>query len=81
VTDEEYSDHYQDKLERLKKCIKEQLKPIDQDIVEICVMCDFSGKRAAEELGLSYDNVRQRLSRSISKLRQKCRQAWLNLQP
>jgi RNA polymerase sigma factor (sigma-70 family) len=72
----EYDNHYLDKLERLKKCIQEQLKPIDKEIVEICLLCDFSGKRAAEELGLSYDNVRQRLSRSVSKLRQKCRQAW-----
>jgi len=63
--DFEYCPHYQSKSEHLIACAKQQLKPIDFDVVEMCVLCDFSRKRVAEELHMKIENVRQRLSRAV----------------
>ncbi len=75
--EDHYSDSYLAKIEDLKNCIKRQLKPQDQEIIELSIMCDFSSERVAKELNLQAPNVRQRLSRAIKKLRGKCRQIWL----
>jgi RNA polymerase sigma factor (sigma-70 family) len=74
-----YSSHYQDKLSGLIECAKKQLKDEHFQILELSVLCDFSSQRVASELNLKSDNIRQILSRSIKKLREKCRQIWLNL--
>jgi RNA polymerase sigma factor (sigma-70 family) len=75
--EEHYSDNYLAKTEDLKNCVERQLKPQDQDIVELCVVCEFSSERVADELSLNAPNVRQRLSRALKKLREKCREIWL----
>jgi RNA polymerase sigma factor (sigma-70 family) len=76
--EDNYDSHYQEKLEQLMRCVKEQLKEQDREIIELSVMADFSSKRVSEELGMSSDNVRQRLSRSLKKLREKCKSVWLD---
>jgi RNA polymerase sigma factor (sigma-70 family) len=75
-----YSSHYFERSSALVDCAKNQLKPEQFSIVEMCVLCDFTAVRTAEELNLSSTNVRQILSRSLKKLREKCKQLWLNLQ-
>ena len=71
-----FSNEFNLKLENLKKCIQSQLSTQDQEIIEMSVMSDFSSQNVAEKLNLTAANVRQKLSRSIKKLRQKCRQVW-----
>jgi|LakMenE01Jun11ns_1017448.scaffolds.fasta_scaffold9820187_2 RNA polymerase sigma factor (sigma-70 family) len=71
-----FSNEFNLKLENLKKCIQSQLSNQDQEIIEMSVMSDFSSQNVAEKLNLTAANVRQKLSRSIKKLRQKCRQVW-----
>jgi RNA polymerase sigma factor (sigma-70 family) len=73
-----YSKHYQDKMSSLVECAKKQLKNQHFQVLELSVLCDFSSQRVASELNLKPDNVRQILSRSIKKLREKCRQIWLD---
>ncbi len=72
-----YSQSYYDRTENLINCAKKQLKTVDFDILELSVFCDFDSKKIATKLNLKPDNVRQRLSRSLKKLREKCRQIWL----
>jgi RNA polymerase sigma factor (sigma-70 family) len=70
------SSFYEAKMSHLLECVKKQLSGVDFDIVEMSILCDFSGKRVAEETGLTPGNVRQRLFRSVNKLREKCRNVW-----
>lgn len=74
-----YSGHYYYRTEILIDCARQSLKPKHFEVVELCVLCDFSSQRAAAELNLKPDNVRQILRRSLKKLREKCRQIWLSM--
>jgi RNA polymerase sigma factor (sigma-70 family) len=73
---EEISEYYLEKIDTLKDCIKKELKETDQKIIELNILHDFSSKEVAEKLGTTPENVRQRLSRSLKKLRQKCKEIW-----
>ena len=75
-----YSDSYYSRAESLINCAKKQLKNLDFDIVELSVLCDFDSKTVSEQVNLRPDNVRQKLSRSLKKLREKCRQIWVEMQ-
>ena len=74
------SPRYQDKLDRLQVCIQKQLNTADHKIMQLSIVSDFSSQRIAEESGLTSSNVRQRLSRSIKKVRKHCADIWSNLQ-
>ena len=71
-----YSDTYQSRIEHLKECVKKNLKEQDYSIVELCTISDFSSEMVAAQLGLSPANVRQKLSRSLKKVREICRRVW-----
>jgi RNA polymerase sigma factor (sigma-70 family) len=71
-----YSLHHKTFLVHLLNCIRKNLKDVDLKIVEMCVQYDFASLEVAKELDLSPDLVRQRLKRSLSKLREKCKDYW-----
>jgi RNA polymerase sigma factor (sigma-70 family) len=71
------SAEYQAKLDRLKECTKNQLSDLDMEIVELCVAQDFKSAEVATKLNITPDNTRQRLSRALKKLREKCREVWI----
>jgi RNA polymerase sigma factor (sigma-70 family) len=71
-----YSDRYQNRIEHLKECVKKNLKEQDYSIVELCTISDFSSEVVAAQLNLSPANVRQKLSRSLKKVREICRRIW-----
>lgn len=71
-----YSDTYQNRIEHLKECVKKNLKEQDYSIVELCAISDFSSEVVAAQLNLSPANVRQKLSRSLKKVREICRKVW-----
>lgn len=73
---DDYDPFYNQKILRLLECVQSQLSDQDASIVEMSIMCDFGSQRVAQELNLSAGNVRVRLTRALSKLRQKCRQIW-----
>lgn len=77
-TQDEYNPYYLAKIEGLKECIKNHLNDLDQQIVDLTVSGDFKCNFVAQELGLSHSNVRQRLSRAIKKLKEKCTEFWNN---
>ena len=71
-----YSDTYLSRVEHLKDCVKKNLKEQDYIIVEMCAVCDFSSEVVAAEMNLTPANVRQKLSRSLKKVREICRRIW-----
>lgn len=73
-----YNNYYLERVEALKKCVQKYLQPNDYQIVEMCIMQDFSSTEVSKELQLSPENVRQKLSRSLKKVRQNCREVWVN---
>ena len=68
--------NYKFKLESLKQCIENQLKQQDKQILELSILEDFKSHEVSKKLNLTADNVRQRLSRALKKLRQKCKKIW-----
>ncbi|MEI6729402.1 MAG: sigma-70 family RNA polymerase sigma factor [bacterium] len=68
--------NYKFKLESLKQCIEGQLKVQDRQIVQLSILEDFKSQEVSTKLDLTPDNVRQRLSRALKKLRQKCKKIW-----
>ena len=76
VSKSTYSPHYSIKMEKLHNCIQNQLQFQDLKIVELSIVCDFDSRRIGEEMDMSADNVRQRLSRALKKVREHCRELW-----
>lgn len=72
------SRYFDDRKVGLLKCIQKSLDKIDLTIVVDSVINDYKSEELAIKLGLSASNIRQKLSRSLKKLRQKCRQVWLD---
>jgi len=58
---------------------RSQLKKIEFDVVELSVLCGFDSRRVAAELGISRSNVRQKLSRSLKKLRERFPHHWFDI--
>jgi RNA polymerase sigma factor (sigma-70 family) len=71
------SRHFQDKVENLMECVERTLEGVELTIVKEVVMFDKKSVEVAAELNLKPDNVRQKLSRSLKKLKQHCTQLWL----
>jgi len=72
-----YSAHYFEKIEALKKCIDSQLKAEEKTLVELLILDDFSSQQAATKLEISPGNVRIKLHRALNKLRENCKKIWL----
>jgi RNA polymerase sigma factor (sigma-70 family) len=70
------SDHYQSKVDDIMECVKRNLRGEEFTIMQEVVMFDRTSAEVANELRLKADNVRQKLSRSIKKLRQACIDLW-----
>jgi RNA polymerase sigma-70 factor, ECF subfamily len=72
------SSNYIQKLEVLLQCINNQLTDEQKSIVQCSIIDDKKSHEIAIELSLTASNVRQILSRSIKKLKTKCKQLWIN---
>ncbi|GAB4144998.1 MAG: hypothetical protein OHK0017_04110 [Patescibacteria group bacterium] len=70
------SQHYQTRVDELIKCVEGSLKQEDLKIVQELIMNDRKSTELVEELNLKSDNIRQKLSRSLKKLREKCTELW-----
>ena len=74
------SEQYQNKLSQLLECIRQNVtKPDDYKILEMSICEEKNSVEIAAIVGLSSDNVRQKLSRNIKKLRQSCVDLWKHL--
>ena len=72
------SNEYLAKVELLKNCIAKSLNEKDQEIIQLTVQEDFSSSELAKKLQMQPDNVRQRFSRAVKKIRQVCKEIWFN---
>jgi RNA polymerase sigma-70 factor, ECF subfamily len=72
------SGNYTHKLESLLQCINNQLTGDQKLIVQNSIIDDKKSYEIAIEMNITASNVRQILSRSIQKLKTKCKQLWIN---
>ena len=75
-----YSNNYKEKKSKLLECAEKYLEKENLEIVEMCIMEDFSGKEVAKKTNLKEATVRQRLKRSLDKIRKNCLKIWLKYQ-
>lgn len=76
------SSNYQHKLEKLKTCIDKQItKSEEKEILELSIYEDKKSTEIAKILNLKPDNIRQKLSRTLKKLKVECRSLWQTLSP
>jgi RNA polymerase sigma factor (sigma-70 family) len=74
------SDNYNSKLNQLLDCIRQNIsKPQDCQILELAIYEEKNSTQIAEIVGLNADNVRQKLSRNIKKIRTTCIDLWKHL--
>jgi RNA polymerase sigma factor (sigma-70 family) len=67
---------YLARVESLKKCIAKVLNGQDQQIIMLSLVEDLKSHEVGQELNIKPDNVRQRLSRGLKKVRDKCKAVW-----
>lgn len=83
VEDHETTSQTSDTMVELRNNIEgfyQHMSDADKEIIELCIMCDFSSQRAAEELKIQPDAVRKRLSRALSRLRKTLKNNNIQLQ-
>lgn len=74
------SKQYQLKLKQLLECIYNNIpNPIDKQILELAICQEKNSTEIGNIFELNSDNVRQKLSRNIKKLKQTCIDLWKNL--
>ncbi|MEM1312261.1 MAG: sigma-70 family RNA polymerase sigma factor [Patescibacteria group bacterium] len=71
-----YSTRYQHKIQCLLECIDQSLKDQDAQIVKMAFIEEKSSKSIGHIFELKPENVRQKISRSIKKLKLACRDIW-----
>jgi RNA polymerase sigma factor (sigma-70 family) len=72
----EYSFSFKNRLEKLLHCIKKHSKNDEYLIIEKSIIEEKKSSEVAEILNISPDNVRQKLSRSLKKIRASCKSVW-----
>jgi RNA polymerase sigma factor (sigma-70 family) len=71
------SDHYTEKITQLIKCVNDHLtKDEDKKLIQLSIMENKNSTEIGNILDIKPDNVRQKLSRTLKKLKQKCIQLW-----
>ena len=75
--EEKRGDYFEDRIAKLLECIKNQTKDQDFTIINACLIEDRKSEEVAKMLNLTAQNVRQRLSRSLQKVREKCKGLWV----
>lgn len=76
LTDSKYTSNWNDKLLCIQSCALKTLKEQDFEIVKLSIIEDMQSKEISSLLGLTAETVRQRLSRSLKKLRKDCYDIW-----
>jgi RNA polymerase sigma factor (sigma-70 family) len=73
----QYSQNFTNKLSSLKECINNQLtRPEDKMLIELSIYQERNSTQIAKVLGLKPDTVRQKLSRTLKKLKKHCTSLW-----
>lgn len=75
-SDKVYSENYLAFINRLKDCLSRNLSDLEKKIVNMAVVEEEKSNYIAETLNLKPATVRQKLRRSILKLKEKCVGIW-----
>jgi len=75
----ERSKELQIRIQKLIKCMENHLKNPELIIVKRIIMDDEKSTNLGKELNLTPENIRQKLSRSLKKLKIKCKSVWLDI--
>lgn len=70
------SSEYKLRIEKLLVCVKKALSGLDFSIVNYSLIEDRKSPEVAKLLNLTAENIRKRLSRSVTKLKAECRAVW-----
>jgi len=79
-TENQFSDRYNLYLNNLLECLKHNLKESEIEIVKLSIHQEKNSTEIAQILNLKADTVRQKLSRTLKKLRANCLDFWKELQ-
>jgi RNA polymerase sigma factor (sigma-70 family) len=71
-----YSKSYQERVKNLLKCIKSQVKELEYNIIEMSFFEELTSLEISKVLNLKSPAIRQKLSRSLKKVREKCKKLW-----
>lgn len=70
------SDYLETRFQFLHKCIQKVLKGESYQIVSEIILNDKKSPEVAQSLNLKASTVRQKLKRSLAKIRNKCKAVW-----
>jgi RNA polymerase sigma factor (sigma-70 family) len=68
-----YSKRYQERVKNLLKCIKTQVKDLEYKIIEMSFFEELTSIEISKVLNLKPPTIRQKLSRSLKKVREQCK--------
>ncbi|MEM1312085.1 MAG: sigma-70 family RNA polymerase sigma factor [Patescibacteria group bacterium] len=76
-----YSSHYSQKIKQLLDCCKKQLSKQDYGIVFSSIIDNQNSSEIGKYLNINPATIRQKLKRSITKLKKGCTTLWIELKP
>jgi RNA polymerase sigma factor (sigma-70 family) len=74
-----YSVHYREKMKQLLDCCRKQLNKQDYEIVFSSIIDNQNSTEIGNDLNISPATIRQKLKRSIIKLKKGCTTLWIEL--
>jgi RNA polymerase sigma factor (sigma-70 family) len=72
------SENFQKRKQSLYQCLEKTLPAKELELVKQAMIDNIKSPVLAQQYGLSSANIRQKISRSLKKLRDKCQDIWLN---
>ena len=78
--EDQISQNYKSKLNQLLECVKNQItNPDEQKLIQLSIYEERNSTEIGKILNLNPDNIRQKLSRTLKKLRRHCSELWSSL--
>jgi RNA polymerase sigma factor (sigma-70 family) len=74
--EKEYSKHFQERVANLMLCVENSIAGIEYEIVKQSIFEDKTSIELSDFFGLKPATIRQKLCRSLKKLRLKCKKLW-----
>ena len=71
-----YSKSYQERVKNLLKCIKTQVKDLEYQVIQMSFFEELTSIEISKTLNLKPPAIRQKLSRSLKKVREQCKKLW-----
>lgn len=75
-TEDMRSSHYLAWQVDMQKCFQNSLKDVDYNIINDAIIEEIPAQELAIKYNYSYDNIRQKISRNLKKLKASCLDLW-----